>query len=221
MLFHVPCPVMENYYAWIDSKRILEQNKKRVLFIDGGANIGQGFKFFSSYFPPGRVVYDVFEPNPNCLGRLRQELSYFSPHTVRIYPAALSTQNGETRLYGITDSEGGVLSMGGSINQYQHSVFYDADPEKTISVPTINFCVYLKSKSRQYEAIIVKLDIEGAENDLLESLIEQNCLGYIDTLYVEFHAVLLKGPRRRSERLREALIIKQLKKSGIHFRRWH
>lgn len=221
MFFHVPNPVVETYYARVDSKRILSRENRRVLFVDGGANLGQGFTFFASYYPPGKVEYDIFEPNPNCLGRLRQVVAGFSPDTVRVHPVALSTQDGETRLYGITESEGGRLSTGASINRHQHSVFYDANPEHAITVPTIDFCAFLKSRHQRYETIIVKLDIEGAENDVLEALIEQNGLAYIDTLYIEFHAFLLKGTGRRSERMREVHIIEQLKRSHIYYRRWH
>ena len=215
--------VVERYYARIDSRRILghKEQQRKLLFVDGGANLGQGFKFFSSYFPPGTVEYDVFEPNQNCLEQLRKNLSCLDQLTVRLHPAALSTQNGFTKLFGIAEYEGGPLSVGASINQYQHSIFFDSKPEDAVSVPTIDFCNYLKSKSEYYDAIIVKLDIEGAENDVLETLIERDYLGYIDTLYVEFHSFSLKEPKRRSERLREARIIKHLKESDIHFRIWH
>ncbi len=189
--------------------------------MDGGANLGQGFKFFSSYFLPGRVEYDLFEPNPNCLERLSRSISCFSPLTVRIHPVALFTRNGCTTLFGTSECEGGPLSEGASINRYQHCLFYDSNPKDAISVPMIDFCGYLTSQHKYYDVIIVKMDIEGAENDLLETLIERDCLKYIDTLYVEFHSSFLKGSIRRSERLREARIIKHLKKTKIHFRNWH
>ena len=85
----------------------------------------------------------------------------------------------------------------------------------------IDFCEYLKSRHKCYDVIIVKMDIEGAENDLLETLIERDCLKYIDTLYVEFHSSFLKESIRRSEKLRETRIIKHLKANKIHFRNWH
>ncbi len=215
-----PNRILETCYARIDSNRILK-NEGKVLFIDGGANLGQGVCFFASFFPPGRVAYDIFEPNPNCLEPLGQNLSCFESKAVRIHLAALSHQDGHARLFGIGRAEGGLRSTGASIKQYQHSIFYDASPEDAIRVPTVDFSKFLKTQSQHYDTIVVKLDIEGAENDLLEALIARDAIGFIDTLYVEFHSSLLKGPRQRAERQREARLIRQLKKSEVCFRHWH
>ncbi|SMF69830.1 methyltransferase, FkbM family [Tistlia consotensis] len=218
-----PAPLVERYYAWKDSGRILRARAPagKVLFVDGGGHLGGGFRFFSSYFPPGRVEYDVFEPNPNCIEPLRRKLAGFDRAIVRLHPAALSTRSGSLRLFGITEREGGPLSTGASVNRHQHSVFYDADAGEALEVPAIDFCDYIRSSGERYDTIVVKLDVEGAENDLLEGLIERDLLRYIDTLYVEFHSFFLKNPRRRAERLRETRLIRHLKDSGTHFRVWH
>lgn len=223
LILRTPAPIVERYYAWKDAGRILNGTPLagKILFVDGGGHLGGGFRFFSSYFPPGQVEYDVFEPNPNCLEALTITLSGFDRSTVRLHPAALSTRSGSIRLFGTAEREGGPLSTGASINRHQHSIFYDADPGDALDVPAIDFCDYIRSRGERYDTIVVKLDVEGAENDLLERLIECDLLRYIDTMYVEFHSQFLKNPERRSERLRETRIIRHLKDSGTHFRVWH
>lgn len=223
LFVRIPGPIVERYYGWKDSRRILNgaPTTRKVLFVDGGAHVGGAFKFFSAYFPPGKVEYDVFEPNPNCLVRLKKNLADFDRSTVRFHPAALWTQSGSARLFGIAGHEGGSLSQGASIVQHQHSLFYAADPACAAAVPTIDFCEYIRSKRDTYDAIIVKLDVEGAEYDLLEALIECDLLQHIDTLYVEFHTFYLTHPKRGSEQRRQARLVAQLKASGTRLRMWH
>jgi len=69
----------EIFYAYIDSKNL--SNSERVLFVDLGANLGQGFRWFSRYYNSSNIDFELFEPNPFCFelwipfsGRLLQEL---------------------------------------------------------------------------------------------------------------------------------------------------
>lgn len=206
-----------------DAARILGAARPggKLLFVDGGGHLGGGFRFFSAYFPPDRVDFDVFEPNPHCHAALEGALAGFNRSVVRLHPCALSTCGGTVRLFGLAADEGGPLSTGASIKRRQHSIFYDADPAKALAVPAIDFGDYLERNRARYDAIIVKLDVEGAETELLESLLARDLLRCIDTLYVEFHAIFLKSPERRSERRREKRLIRQIEDSGIHFRVWH
>lgn len=206
-----------------DARRVLQGSAPagRVLVVDGGANLGQAFSAFSRHFPTGAVAFDLFEPNPHCQAVLRTALSGHDGRNVRLHGAALSTRNGETLLYGLADDEGGPLSQGASIVRHQHDIFYDADPAAAVTVPTVDFCEYLVRQSDRYDAIVVKLDLEGAEIDLLEAVVERGCLHLIDTLYVEFHSHFLSAARRSVERRREARIRKALRASGVHVRIWH
>ncbi len=223
LLVRLPGPVRERYYGWRDSRRVLAAAGPtgKILFVDGGAHLGGGFAFFSRYFPPGRVEYELFEPNPNCHARLERRLAGYDEAAVRLRPVALSTRSGSAPLYGLAADEGGPLSEGASLVRHQHSIFYEADPEAAPAVPTIDFCAYIGSQRARYDVLVVKLDVEGAEYELLEALIEQELLDCIDTLYVEFHAFYLKPAQRRSELQREARLIARLRASGTRLRIWH
>ena len=65
------------------------------------------------------------------------------------------------------------------------------------------------------------MDIEGAENDLLENLIARGTHRAIDTIYVEFHSEFLREEQRESERARELDIVKTLRENGVKVRIWH
>lgn len=58
---------------------------------------------------------------------------------------------------------------------------------RRIEVECIDLSKLIKSLSTKYEKIILKMDIEGAEYDVLEKLHRENLIKYIETIYAEFH----------------------------------
>ena len=77
-------------------------------------------------------------------------------------------------------------------------------------------------KSKIFDKIFVKMDIEGGELDLLESLIDNNAVANIDTLYVEFHSQYQATAQSLTAKEREEQIIFQLKRNRRpKLRIWH
>lgn len=77
-----------------------------------------------------------------------------------------------------------IVSDGASIVQiqtpYKQSAGYD--------VQMIDFCAFLKKLMTEHGKIhLVKLDIEGAEFEVLDAILEQNLFSHIDYLMVETH----------------------------------
>ena len=62
------------------------------------------------------------------------------------------------------------------------------DRENPINVKCIDFAKFLNSFSDN-DYIVLKLDIEGAEYDVLNHLIKTNTITKINELYVEFHDI--------------------------------
>ena len=54
-------------------------------------------------------------------------------------------------------------------------------------IKSVDFSGFLGERFKQEDFIAVKMDIEGAEYPVLEKLISDNRLNYIDLLFVEFH----------------------------------
>jgi hypothetical protein len=99
---------------------------------------------------------------------------------------------------------------------------YSASDEEAIDVEIINFAKYLESKRKDFDKIVVKMDIEGAEVDLLEKMIADNSIDLVDYIYIEFHAQYQKPDLSKKTRLRELKIIEDLKKRpSINYRIWH
>lgn len=211
----------ERLHAWRDAARVRARNAahpERVLFVDGGSNLGQGFEWFARRYDDGKIAFHLFEPNPNChpaLERLRARYG----ERMEIHAAALGTAEGEMKFYGL--AEGGELSQGGSLLKSHNSTYYEAREDAAIEVRVMDFPAYLERQSERFDTIVVKMDIEGAEIDLLEALLEGGAHRFIDTLYVEFHAQYQAEPERSRLRARERALVARLKATGMRVRIWH
>lgn len=211
--------IIESYYASKDSKELKKENE--ILFVDLGANLGQGYSWFSKYFNTPNFKFELFEPNPNCLDELKKLPSVIEGKVI-LHQVGVGAQAGSFKFYGLASNEGGEHSQGGSIVKDHNSDMYKASEEDAIDVEVINFSNYLKEKRDKFDKIVVKMDIEGAEVDLLEKMIADNSIDLVDYIYIEFHAQYQSAELSKKTRIRELAIIENLRKrSSVNYRIWH
>mgnify|MGYP000682788300 CR=1 FL=1 len=68
----------------------------------------------------------------------------------------------------------------------------------------------------------IKMDIEGAEVELLEKMIAEGSIDLMDVLYVEFHSEYQKPEESAVTQMREQRIISRIRQSGkVKLRIWH
>lgn len=202
-----------------DSTQI--KSDEKVLFIDLGANLGQGYCWFKKFFNTPNVSFELFEPNPNCVEKLR-ELDEVKSGEVTLHPVGVGAKEGLFDFFGLDDAEGGKHSQGGSIVQEHNSDRYNSSTDKSIRVRIINFSSYLAEKSAKYDRIICKMDIEGAEVELLESLLKEKTADLISVLYVEFHSQYQSEAHAQVTRQREDKILRALsEETSTLVRIWH
>ena len=199
--------------------RFMYQNNSEVLVIDLGANLGQAYKLLKQSFNGKNTTFHLFEPNPNCVAHLNQELAV-DKSFLKIYPKAAGIFDGKTMLFGLASNEGGSYSQGASIIQSHNSIVYSNNEEEAKEVDVIDFNNYFQDAKNNFDGIVLKMDVEGAELDLLENLISADLLRYVDVLYVEFHSQYRCDNLANTAKERELRIIHQLKKLDIIFRIW-
>jgi FkbM family methyltransferase len=141
---------------------------------------------------------------------------------VKLHPFGVGVKEGSFDFYGLDASEGGCYSQGGSLVQWHNSDRYTASPERAVKVNVINFSTYLKGKAAEFDKIFVKMDIEGAEVELLEALLKEQTANLISTLYVEFHSQYQSENLSLQTRDREQKILDDLaNKTDVNVRIWH
>lgn len=87
-----------------------------------------------------------------------------------------------------------------------------------ILVESIDFSEYIKTVSDPEDYIVVKLDIEGSEFDVLDKLISDNTLKYINKIYIEFHPHFFENTEFYNNKIEEYKKI--FAENNIEFTQW-
>ena len=198
--------------------RKVDRSGKRGLYLDCGANLGQGFAFFRRYFPDTRFDAILIEPNPNCAAKLRDGPA--SDTGVDLIEAALAGAEGEGKLFGLVEDHRGVFSDGASILATHNTIFYAPDGERAVTVQKPRLSHIIAERAQRYSAIVVKLDIEGAEYEVLEDLFVTGAIGKLDALFVEFHAKFMEPVEAKRHHAIEDQIRARLKAEGVAYLEW-
>ena len=146
-------------------------------FYDCGANTGQTFEWFllPGQFTRHHIV--CFEPSPRNLSALAETCRAMNDRfsSVRIVPAALG-RPGLQRFYE------GKTPMGDSLLTERAS-----HTSLQIEVPTISLADYLHTHTTPDDDVQIKLDVEGAEADVLEDLLDRGPVERVRRILVEWH----------------------------------
>lgn len=164
------------------------------ILVDCGANVGQTTSIFAR---TGAMVY-AFEPNPLCVSILRNRFK-FAPNVV-IHHAGVMDRAGDLVLKVPKQNEHMQWETSVEGSFYEDSSgrpeFYDS-----YSVPCVNLSEWvLRQTSR---IALLKLDIEGAEVDVINHLIDTNAIAKLGLLACETHETKSAELKAATDALRE------------------
>ena len=180
----------------------------KAIILDCGSNLGQGYEKFRDQLNLHKDTYvevHMFEPNVNCYKVLCEK--YSGNNEIQIYNKAVWDKE-EERILNVewsppwAESEGMQGKIGGSSN-ILHEKFikpsYIKDenmsewpPKYKQTVSCIDLSKCIKDNFNITDNIYLKLDIEGAEFRVLEKLVKDDTISYLNTLAVEWHDELIK-----------------------------
>tara|TARA_Y100000389_G_C17399652_1_gene484577 strand:- start:516 stop:1121 length:606 start_codon:yes stop_codon:yes gene_type:complete len=166
------------------------------LFIDCGTNLGQGLTFFNkkyNLFNNENWHIYTFEANKH----IDLKNMFLDVYNIEKIHKAIWINDGELNFTSRgKNTEGmrkkhneGRLQGGGShISDVRvvHYVPNHVEIDENI-IECIDFNTFLNKQKDKYEKIIVKMDIEGAEFEIIDHLISNNSLSLIDEIYIETH----------------------------------
>jgi len=165
--------------------------KKRYIFVDAGAHEGETIAHFekSNLYSQHPWEMFAFEANPNLIPDIPKKPN------LTVLNKAVWTEDGTVEFY-----------LGE--NTLSSSLLGDKKPglSKTpIRVESVDFGQWLKKNFSKDDVIFVKLDIEGAEYDVLDKMLKDESITYVDRLYVEFHNEKVGVPEERDKELITAI----------------
>lgn len=152
-----------------------QTSNSKPLIIDCGANIGLATIYFKWLYPNSEI--HAFEPDAETFNMLKRNVENNNYNDVYLYNAAVSDFNGTLDFY-IDKSRPGSLVM---------STIYDRLPKDKIEVESISLSDFIEKKLQNRQVDLLKMDIEGAEHQVLNKIIEEGQLNLFDELILEYH----------------------------------
>ncbi|MBV2165716.1 FkbM family methyltransferase [Chryseobacterium sp. HSC-36S06] len=163
------------------------QNKS-PLIIDCGANIGLSMLYFNRLYPDARII--AFEPDHDLFSILKKNAEELKNSNIQVLEKAVWHEDTPLTFYSQGGLSGSLVTDFGKGNN-------------TINVEAIDLRKYLETK-----VDFLKIDIEGAENELFFHLGDH--LQNVEYLFLEYHSV-----KNEEQMLGE--ILNLIKKAGFEY----
>jgi FkbM family methyltransferase len=176
----------------------------KKIFIDCGANNGCSIDLFLQKYPKSNEFeIHSFEPNP----KLITVLSKYEGKSI-IHKKAVFTENTTIDFYLGMD-------LSSSIRKDKRTgINYKNTP---IKVDAIDLSEFIKNNFDMQDYIVLKLDIEGAEYDVLPHLLQEDIFdGWVDELFGEWHLNKLSNITKKQH----DDIVQQLNSKGFRMKEW-
>jgi FkbM family methyltransferase len=169
----------------------------KKIFIDGGARIGESIEVLLETRKDleGCDVY-LFECNPNHMQTLTDISKNNKKYNFIVKDEAIWVEDVNKDFFISIDYWG---DLGCTLLPEKTEKLARENP---INVKCIDFAKFINSFMDE-DYLVVKLDIEGAEYDVLTHLIETNTITKINELYVEFHDMFFN---KNSSELKKILL---------------
>lgn len=151
------------------------------VFLDCGSRIGESItKFFSMYNNAKDFSIYMFEPNPVCF-----KLISNNPRFAKFekFSLAVSNHNGKAKLWGCVKTNTSV----GATLEHSKADWDKVEADDFVEVDLLDLSTFIINNFSFNDCIILKLNIEGAEYDVLEGLLHSGAVDKISHFYVDFH----------------------------------
>jgi len=150
------------------------------ILIDCGASNGSAIRELTDIYGIFDRIYEI-EPNPENARQIDTDNS-----KIIKLEAAISTTYGNVKLYLSEQYDGSTLYP------EKQSGLISAD--RFVQVEAIDFSDWLARNVNRDDYVVCKMDVEGAEFDVLEHLLKTRQMGLIDILLVEWHTSRFPNP---------------------------
>jgi FkbM family methyltransferase len=165
------------------------------VILDCGANIGLATLFFKHLYPDAHVV--AFEPDPDTVAILRKNIEQNHLPDVAVHNVMLSNSEGEHSFFVAADRPGSLLMS--------------ATPNRILKGREIKVRAAKLSDYVDGYVDLLKLDVEGAEFDVMADLERSKKLPLIKQMVIEYHHRIDND----SSKLSEFLMI--LERAGFEY----
>lgn len=199
-----------NHYTGVlhpGNTEVLNSLRKGDLAIDCGANVGD----VSALLAASGAEVHAFEPNPYAFQALKDRFQDMP--NVKCINKGVNDKAGKLPLYlHVNSSEDEVKwSTGSSLLKFKGNV----DGNKYVEVDLIDLDEYICMLGRRVK--ILKMDIEGAEYDILEKMINSGSIKKVGAALVETHDEKIPELKEKAERVKKLIRNKKIKNINLNW----
>jgi FkbM family methyltransferase len=175
--------------------RYLSGIRPEGITIDCGANVGA---ISAKLAKTGAKVY-AFEPNPYAFQKLTERVKSF-PNVVCTNKGVWD-RNTTTSLYFHQEArnDDAFWSFGSSIMKNKGNI----DQSRSVEVELIDLTSFIEGLAGNID--LLKIDIEGAECELLEKFISKELQKKVKMTLVETHDSKIEGQKQKTDRVRRLI----------------
>ena len=201
-------------YKAIDIIKAKVPDSGRAIFVDCGFNTRAVFDHYYGALGD-RFEYVGFEIQPSLWQAAKESQDYQTP-SVDFIHAAVSDK--ADTLYYYEPRKWGLNYKGGASILSEKK---DRTMDKVTSpIAAIDFSGFLAERFNQDDFIVVKMDIEGAEYPVLEKIIADGHLNYINLLFVEFHSQYLSPTPEKDWIETHQKVVQELDEKNLEYYDW-
>lgn len=186
------------YISYVKLLPILKKVDESSLIIDCGANKGD----ISALFLNNNATVIAFEPDPLAFAMLQKRFE--GNDKIECINKAVHDKAGKTELYFHQDrqrKDDSAYTVSSSLVRDKINI----DADNSIEIDTVDIDSFISELSKPVH--LLKLDVEGAEIDILNKLIQNKTYKKIGLILVETHENKIPGFTEKVEHLK-ALIVK-------------
>ncbi len=193
---------------------------KKVL-LDCGTHFGQGLnELIQNLSIDGSWTIHTFEANPETYKKFVDEY-WGGRQWITHHNKAISDHDGTITINLETFPNGDKNGMGSSIVDLEKWNPWNTEHRNQFiqqEIPCIDFSKFIKDNFNKDDEIAIKMDIEGAEFDVLDHMFNTNAIEYVNSMYIEWHAHFFTN---RDEMMQKQNALKEkIKSYGIKMVIW-
>jgi len=165
-------PILINQFEeiFIYKSYHFESNKDSPIIFDCGSNIGISILYFKNFHPASRII--AFEPDPENFRLLKKNIEQNNFSEVILHNCALGKEDGSCQLF---NTKAGQSSLNSSI-------YSNGSEGNFIEVSMKKLSTFITE-----EIDFLKMDVEGAEGEIIPEISEAGKLSSISELVIEYH----------------------------------
>ena len=157
----------------------------KKIFLDCGANNGCSVRKFKK-IKEDHSEYEIFSFEPNEVfeqeiletgTKLIKKAVWISDDPVDFHVVTVDR-------YGNANQKTGASTLNAAKSKWNSKVHREVTTKK---VEALDLSRWIMSNFSKEDYLVVKMDIEGAEYDVLEKMIKDESISYLNELWIEFH----------------------------------